>query len=260
MNLLASHRIYAFAIIIGAFSSPASAQNNIDLSKYCPTKEYQYRSTCYAYAFAYTALTINYCVKNNITKRQDVENNAFSSGFIASIHRLNTRFNPYCGKYGSYDVDTAIFTEHGCPKLKDFRYDCTNHIPKTVYELAEKTRLDHFEYFQSEEDESPQAVEKIKRILDQKIPVLIVVHMTDDFDNIDSTCDTKLPVLSRGEKSRTAHDICIIGYDDRPGSPTNGRFLVKNNYSTWGNKQAMAWVRYSDMMYMIAYAAYFTIK
>lgn len=251
---------FKFVVWCTTLTSPAFAQSHVDLSRYCPVSEYQFRATCYAYAFGYTALTINYCVKNNITKRRDVEANAFSSGFIASIHRMKSSFNPYCGRKGSYDVDTAIFRQYGCPQLKDFEYDCTNYIAEEVYDKAKKTKLEHFEYIQEEENTSPEAVEKIKRVLDRKIPVLIVVHITDGFDSIDSTCDVQLPVLSREERSSTAHDICIIGYDDREGSRTKGRFLVKNNYSEWGNKQGMAWIRYDDMMYLIFYAAYFTIK
>ncbi|MGE8377243.1 MAG: hypothetical protein ACN6PN_02805, partial [Sphingobacterium sp.] len=62
------------------------------------------------------------------------------------------------------------------------------------------------------------------------------------------------------KKSTTSHDICIIGYDDEPTSKFFGRFLIKNNYHHWGDTKNMAWVKYSDMMYMITDVLYFTIK
>ncbi|MGE8377242.1 MAG: hypothetical protein ACN6PN_02800, partial [Sphingobacterium sp.] len=165
----------------------------VDLETYCPTHKEQYRATCYAYAFAYTALTINYCVKNNITDRNLVEANAFSPGFIASRHRQQTNLNFFCGRKGSYDVDLRIFAQDGCPKLKDFPYDCTTNIPKEVFALAKQVELAKFEYLSVEHNSTEQNIQEIKFILSQKIPVLIVLNATDDFASIGKDCNEILP-------------------------------------------------------------------
>ncbi|MCJ0742715.1 C1 family peptidase [Pedobacter montanisoli] len=234
--------------------------SKIDLSVYCPNAKGQYRSTCYAYAFAYTALSINYCVKHNITERKEVEENAFSPGFIASRHRQNTNFNYWCGRQGNYDIDLDIFGKDGCPKLIDFPPDCTATIPDNIFALASQTRLDKYEYIQTQNDTSVQAIEKIKIVLAHQVPVLIVVNLTKDFSNkLKNDCNTTLPSLYHGKKASGYHDICVIGYDDDPNSKYFGRFLIKNNYKTWGDSRNMAWVLYNDMMYMISQALYFTI-
>lgn len=232
----------------------------IDLETYCPVQKEQYRATCYAYAFAYTALTINYCVKNNITERSLVEENAFSPGFIASRHRQKTNLNFFCGRNGSYDVDLKIFAQDGCPKLRDFPKDCTTDIPKEVFALAKQVELAKYEYLSLDQNSMEQNVQNIKIILSQKIPVLIVLNTTDDFNDIGKDCNEIPPILKNGKKNATSHDICIIGYDDEPSSKFFGRFLIKNNYHYWGDTKNMAWVRYPDMMYMITDVLYFTIK
>lgn len=232
----------------------------IDLSQYCPTEKVQYRATCYAYAFAYTALTINYCVKNNIVDKAMVEANAFSPGFIASRHRQQTNFNLFCGRNGTYDVGLKIFAQDGCPKLHQFPSDCTTNIPKEVLLSAKEVQLKQYEYLILENDALEKNVKNIKAVLSQKTPVLIVLNTTDSFADIGRECLNSTPILKNGKKSSTSHDICIIGYDDDLSSKFFGRFLIKNNYKYWGDERNMAWIRYEDMMYMITYALYFTIK
>lgn len=255
-------KIYLILFLLFSIISAKSQDqlNKVDLSSYCPYAKTQFKATCYAYAFAYTALSISYCVKNNITDRELVEANAFSPGFIASIHRKQSFFNPKCGMNGSYDVDIEIFQKYGCPKLKDFNEDCTTKIPNEVFTKSKEATLKEYKYIQDKQDTSKEAITNIKEILSKKMPVLIVLNMTDDFSKLVRDCNETLPVLKHEKKSKTAHDICIIGYDDQVGSKYFGRFLIKNNYEIWGDERNMAWVKYEDMMYMITSALYFTIN
>jgi len=242
-----------------SISWKAPLPQSVDLSAYCPTAKWQYDATCYAYAFGYTALTMNYCIKHEITVPAEVNKHAFSDGFIASMHRKNTSFNWNCGRNGNYDIDKNIFEKYGCPKLITFRKDCTTSIPDSVILRAKETKLKEFHYIQEKQTNDQHAIVAIKEVLAKKIPVLIVLHITDDFAGLGRTCNQLLPVLKDDNKSDTAHDIVIIGYDDAPASKYFGRFLVKNNFKNFGDERNMAWVKYENMMYMITHALYFTI-
>src|SRR6266700_387992 len=110
-----------------------NAQNNtttsVDLSSYCPYAKVQYKSTCYSYAVAYTALSTTYNITNNVIDPDSINRNYFSAGYVSSYHNSGLSLlkrSRHCGRNGTAAKALDILKDTGTVKENVFGCGCTN--------------------------------------------------------------------------------------------------------------------------------------
>lgn len=250
------------------FTIAQEAPKPIDLSMYCPDEKTQYESTCYAYATAYTAMSTEYNIINGITDKKVINENWFSAGVVASYN--NSRLpiwsqSPRCGKYGTSEKALNILKTVGTTFKNDYNCNCKlyskvrNGIGTSrIYKITDFVTLTVNNKY------SVESVDWIKAALNQKHPVVIAIYQNDRLRGIkNSSIDDTAPDqetlndLALDTDGSSNHVVCILGYDDRFKN-NNGYFLIKNNYTTWGNGKGYAWVPYTFILPLINEAYYIT--
>jgi len=236
--------------------------NYINLENYCPTQFWQYKSTCYAYAFAHTALTMEYCLDHKFKNPTDVNLHAFSPGYIASQTRIgkNHLFNYCCGFNGNLNNDVKIVETYGCPFYIYFGDRCSNKINQRLIDEAKKITIKTSTHIYvkdsiTNDTKIKTGINNIKKSLQDKHPVIIAINELGWF-----YYNKKEKIVDFSNKKEIGdHDVCIIGFDDRDNSSKIGCFYVKNNFSDWGNN-GFSWVKYEELMNIITDAMVITIK
>ncbi|RZJ72571.1 C1 family peptidase [Flavobacterium sp.] len=235
----------------------------IDLSTYCPKNKSQYKNTCYAYAVAYTAMTIEYNVANNVSEAVAVEKNSFSPGYVASYHNSSLPFlkrSPWCGKYGTADKALSLLQSEGSVFIRDYECNCesSGDIEKSLPSGTVKYRITDYQETNINFKLSQSAIDSIKSKLAENHPVIIAVNNHVRFSNVgkEEFPDLSTDELAKVEKSAknegSNHVVCIVGFDDAFQN-NNGFFLVKNNYADWG-ANGFAWIPYTYLLRIVEVA------
>lgn len=118
------------------------------------------------------------------------------------------------------------------------KYDCTTWPGRTATDDAATKRINEWFYI------SPDNVNTIKDRLSRRMPVIIVIHTDENFDNGGYRAqDNNGTVYHVWDTNNTAHTgshcICVIGYDD-----SRHAFLIQNSWGTgWGDSGKL-WIDY----------------
>jgi len=84
--------ILIWLLTLQAVKAQGPLPRNINFSSYAPTALDQFKGTCYAYASTYTALSVKYNIKVNAQSFRQINDNAFSAAFTASMIRRQKFF------------------------------------------------------------------------------------------------------------------------------------------------------------------------
>lgn len=226
---------------------------SVSLEAYCPKKNGQYLSTCFAYAPVYTALSIMHNVRAGADDESKANFKVLSDGFVASKVKqekgfFGRMFNK-CGRYATVDLALGVLLKTGTVLKSDFPDGCaTGEISKHI-ESAKTYRIKDTVLLGDEKIASVKHIEAIKSSLRDRSPVIIALFQEDFFHN-NTKYELNFPDNYAGHTQNANHVICIVGFDEER---MGGAFLVKNNYPNWG-KHGFAYVRYEDMMKLIRYS------
>ena len=240
---------------------PAAPVTNIDFSTYAPTRLDQFKGTCYAYASTFTALSVKYNILKKAQTLQEINNNAFSAAFTASMIRRQKGFFAKlftlwsCSVGGNIEKAATVIQNVGAIPNGNKSGCCFVPSKQDITDASQYQIKDFNEFLKPEDSRDQQSVENsFKGSLRQRIPIVCAIHQTNllrsnkKFDfAVPSTGDPE--TLNDAWKSSN-HAVCIVGFDD---NRNGGSFLLKNNYSTFGSN-GLAWITYKDFMLYLSYA------
>jgi len=265
-------KIVSIIFIFFQASSIVTAQDKkVDLSKFTPKNEFQFKTTCYAYAVGYTAMSTEYNITNNITDKTKIETDYFSPGVIASNHDSSLPWykrSRNCGRLGTADISLNILKTVGTTLASDYKCDCEGYgdvqsqIAKAkakLYKIKDYATLSVGNKF------SQSSVDWMKNALDQKHPVILGIYQNNQLREAegitsihDAQPDTQtLKKISKYPAGTSNHVVCILGYDENYLGK-GGYFLIKNNFSGWGDTNHLLWVPYTFILPLIEEAYYIT--
>lgn len=237
------------------------------LREYCPMGRGQYKSTCFAYAPVYTALSIMKNREVNRTDSADKAQSAYSDCYVASKMNKDNRFwtktFSCCGMNGTSLKALGFLKYNGTCKLRHFKVKCVKRT--TIIEKAEdnllkikdyQVYLDANKYISSGNgtDGNYTSKEWIVKQLDNNVPVIVAPHQLPSFLNLKKEIwqpTDKDKELVR-EKVNPNHVVCIIGYGVDENN--NVYFEIRNNYLNWG-KNGFAYVKAEDFLLFVENAA-----
>ena len=197
----------------------------MNLSDFCPDSKSQFESTCYSYAVVYTALSAEFNIKNNITDRNLVNTNHFSSGVVASKHNSNLPFykwSPKCGRYGTANKSLKILKDTGT--VFSSQYDCNckkySKIRRRISQSTTWYKISDYQKLEVNNKYSEDSVNWIISALKEKHPVIIGLYQNSFFKNIkseyiteESVDDETNRIVSSSVNGKSNHVVCIVGYD-----------------------------------------------
>ena len=228
------------------------------LKKYCPIPGDQGEyGTCTSWASAYGARTISWAVKNHLTDVHDITNQAFSPSFVYALVKDDDDYN--C-KFGASTIECLeTLKDVGAVFITDIPYQC-NPIVSPFIPRAKTYAIKDFQGITDASGvvtDQPVAItkedlEKIKRALSEKKPVIASVKSYDSFNDARGVKIWSGVSTGRSE----GHAICIVGYDDRfnNGDGTFGAVEVMNSWGpVWGDGGFMH-VKYQDFLRILNYA------
>lgn len=234
----------------------------INLSEYCPSSKSQYRATCYSYAVVYTALSIEFNIKNNVTDKDQVNLNHFSPGVVASNHNSSLpllKRSLYCGRNGTASKSLEILKNTGTIKSSDYDCDC-KVFKKIKRKISENTiwyKISGYKSLEINNKHSENNLNWILNTLQEKHPVIIGLYQNTFFKNIKSEFidneqidNNTQNILNNAQNGKSNHVVCIIGYDLNYKNG-KGYFLVKNNYINWGSNNGFSWIPFTFLIPLI---------
>lgn len=212
--------------LLVALANSSGAQDKISLKQYCPFAVGQYRATCFAYATTY------------------------SDGFVASkIKRdksLTGRMFNKCGKYATSEKALIVLRETGTVLKSDFSEGCKASGVKKYLNAAAQYRIKGYTIIGNNETNDTEHIRLIKSALKDSVPVILAIYQ-EGFFAANKQNTMSFPDGYEKHSTNANHVICLLGYDD---DVNEGSFLVKNNYTSWGNG-GFSYVRYEDMIKLV---------
>lgn len=229
-----------------------SAQTDrVSLKKYCPKHEEQEGAICFAYATAYTALSIEHNIKNGITNENSKDFRSFSYGFVASEVKKEKsfwgkRFNR-CGRNATAKMALEVLKNLGTVPFVNFQEKCACRKTNKFEDEAQKFRIQDYDTVGTVNLPDVIHIQNIKDKLLSKNPVITTIYQEGFFRNSNSSKTIVFPVEYVKKDINANHVVCLVGYDDNVES---GSFLVKNNYNSWG-EEGFSYVKYEDFIKLI---------
>jgi hypothetical protein len=228
----------------------AFSQDSVSLFKYCPKKLGQEGALCFAYAPVYTALSIEHNVLNNQTDENSPDFKVFSYGFVASKVKkdksiFGRAFNK-CGRNATVDLALGVLLKTGTVPFSVFSENCDCEKVDDLIQAAGQFKIRDTTIIGDENINIDTHIKNIKEALKQNKPVVIAIFQETFFYN-NKNYILQFPHNYKEHKTSANHVVCIIGYND---SINNGSFLIKNNYTNWG-QNGFAYVSYLEMIKVI---------
>jgi len=229
----------------------AQTTNNISLKTFCPTKQEQEGALCFAYATTYTALSIEYNIREDKTDENQKNFNAFSYGFVASKVKKNKpffgRLFNRCGRNATAKLALEVLQNSGTVPFQDFQEKCDCSKTDRVADSAKRYKISKFNTIGNITIADSLHIQKIKHELSNKKPVITTILQESFFYKSNGVKDVTFPGSYTNSEKFANHVVCIVGYDD---NHNGGSFIVKNNYKAWGIN-GFAYIKYEDFIKLI---------
>lgn len=218
---------------------------SFSIQKYAPIPKNQGSyGTCVGWATAYSARTILYNIKNDITDRNLAVKLAFSPSYVYNQISSDKKCQD-----GTFIHDALnIIQYQGVPKLSEFIYKCDKEITSFDKELASKNKIKNFKKLFEIYDINK--INPVRKSLSENKPV--VIGMTCCTSSFEKSYGKDVWDISITDNEPSfGHAMTIVGYDDKK---YGGAFLVMNSWGEeWGNK-GFIWIRYNDFKRFTKYA------
>lgn len=222
-----------------------SVGSKASLEKYAPTPQSQGNyGTCTAWAAGYCGRTILEAQRLELTSIAEINQNAFSIGFL---YRISSAAADCNGAFVSKTMEQL--RDVGVPKAADFKEDCPQGtLPRDLYTKAANYKIKGFATLWNTNNPATlkQSVQLVKKSISEGNPVVIAMIVPTSFCQMQTdiwTPDVNDRPSGNQGHAHGRHAMCIIGYDD---DKHGGAFLVQNSWGTyWGNKGRI-WIKYKD--------------
>ncbi len=226
----------------GDYNVPQS----FSIENYAPTPGHQGNyGTCVGWATAYSARTILFAMKQNLSK-DAINKHIFSPSFV--YNQVKKPEDEDCQSGTSISKALEFIKEKGVAKLEDIPYNCSVQIPDTKKKLAlQYCTRDYVRLFDvnSSVDEKTMVV---KKAIAEKHPVVVGFNIPKSFY---SAGEIWQPAEDERGKIHQGHAMTVVGYDD---NKAGGAFRLMNSWGlTWGDK-GFVWIKYDDFGEFCLYA------
>ncbi len=221
------------------------------LKMYCPNPGNQGQSmgSCVGWAAGYAALSISTAIKNNITDKTQITQQARSALYIYNQIKIN-------GCPNGADMHRAlefVKTNGDCLK-KDFDpNDCEMDPSESVRQMALEFKIkDYYTLFSVDATPEQKIIATINSIISKK-PVLVGLVVTSSiFRGVGSKGEWN---PDPGESVEGGHALCVIGYDNM-----SERFEIINSWGTdWGNNGFFT-ISYKNFARLCKYGYQFNLQ
>jgi len=231
----------------------------VSLQKYTPAPGNQGQTgTCTAWSSTYCAATMTWAMRNGITNRRKITQNAFLPCYTyVNILRQSTQ---NCAA-GTDIADACNWLKNtGAVKLTEYPQNpaCinTSDVPSTWKQKASENRIVGFtKLFYEWAGGMSYKVEKTKKALAEGKPVLIAYNCAFSFSNSQGLRSDGLWWPASNEKPTLnygGHAMVVVGYDDNKFN--GGAFLIQNSWGgDWGMK-GYFWITYYHYAWWVYYA------
>lgn len=194
----------------------------VDLRRYLPEPGKQKSNSCMAWALAYASFTCQIAQERNVTHPSAPED-VFSPDFIYSY--LSEKGN------GIYPSEAIEYVEDtGCASLATMPLGSASPTAASRREAQAYRAIEH---------EVLTSLDDIKSSLDESIPVILVIHLDDEFKDYSPDA---APYRWSHKASQGPHAICAVGYDD-----CKNELLIMNSVGTDWKDGGFCWVSYSEL-------------
>lgn len=231
----------------------------VSLQKWTPVPGNQGQTgTCTAWSSTYCIATMAWAMRNGITSRKKITENAFLPAYTyVNILRQNTQ---NCAA-GTDIADACAWLKNtGSVKLTEYPQNpaCinTSDVPTAWKQKASQNRILGFtKLFYEWAGGYSYKVEKVKKSLAEGKPVLIAYNCAHSFSNGNGIrsdglwwpADNEQPTLNYG-----GHAMAVVAYDDNKFN--GGAFLVQNSWGTDWGLNGYFWITYYHFAWWMYYA------
>lgn len=231
----------------------------VSLQKWTPVPGNQGQTgTCTAWSSTYCIATMSWAMRNGITNRKKITENAYLPAYTyVNILRQSTQ---NCAA-GTDIADACAWLKNtGSVKLSEYPQNpaCinTSDVPTAWKQKAAQNRILGFTklYYQWAGGYSYK-VEKVKKSLAEGKPVLIAFNCAFSFSNGTGIRSDGLWVPASNEQATLnygGHAMAVVAYDDTKFN--GGAFLVQNSWGTDWGLNGYFWITYYHFAWWVYYA------
>ena len=210
-----------------------------------PKTQGQY-GTCVGWSSAYAAFTTVHAMKNNITDRSIITDNAFSPGYLYSQIKNSADNNCSVGAYISDALE--VMKTKGVPFYKDMTVrNCPSYISQDIFTKASKHRVKDYAKIFGLYDNGSFKISAVKKSLSQNNPVIIGMSVPNSFYKAKGAWTP----TENSNLSYSGHAMCVIGYDD---NMYGGSFEIMNSWGNWWGNDGYIYVKYDTFEQFVKYA------
>jgi hypothetical protein len=219
----------------------------VDLKPYCPSIREQGKiSSCVGWSVGYAAMTIEKAVANKwANDQQTIDENAYSAMFVYNQIKLGD-----CYFGAELNQALGFLKEKGNVFHRDFAVDhnCDSLPMRKLVDKARLNRVKDFSVLFQPDDKADVKIERVKRTLARKKPVVVGMMLLENFLSLKSTDPVWYPTIGKTDIFG-GHAMVVIGFDD-------GRkaFEIMNSWGKGWANEGFVWIRYDDFAQYCKYA------
>lgn len=201
---------------------------SIDLSAYCPEVKHQGEAySCVGWAVGYGALTIQHAIKQGLTDKRQITEQAYSAMFI-----YNQIKKGHCKQGAQLSDALAFVRKQGDCRARDFDLtleDCESKPSDLLLQMARKDTILDFVTLFGQADPAHTKIQQVKAALAARRPVVIGMSILTNFFQLR---DARYWWPHLGNTTPAGgHAMVVVGYDDQAGA-----FLLLNSWGKdWGD-------------------------
>ena len=212
----------------------------VSLRKYAPIPGDQgLDGTCTAWAAAYGGLSICRAIKEGITDRSLITEQANSVYYVFNQTRLSTD----CELGARLPDALRLMKQQGvclATTFKDEEQNCQKQPSEQEDQEANKYKIKDFAAAFAIEDSDAYKIDKTRKLLVAKNPVVVGMNLSSSFWLMEPGEVVWTPSPEE-EAGKFGHALLVVGYDEIRKS-----FEIMNSWGpAWGD-QGFFWVKYED--------------
>ncbi len=211
----------------------------VSLRKYCPKPGNQGKiGSCVGWSTCYGALTTQYAIRNNITDKKKITQQAFSALFLYNLVKQN---DPDCDGGTRIPIAMSMLQQTGSCFDKEFiRNKCSVLPHDTLKAKAKQYAIEDYMSLFATFDDAKMKIQKTKQSLAENKPVVVGLSLLDNFNYISKSDPVWHTDKGYGWPSG-GHAVCVVGYDEG-----KEEFEILNSWGEeWGDS-GYFYVKYSD--------------
>jgi tetratricopeptide (TPR) repeat protein len=212
--------------------------SSVSLKKYCPKPLKQQESKSVGWAIAYAALSTQNNIMMDETNYMHKWARAFDPNFLYSF--IKQKEGNWCQNETSLTGALNVIEQYGCkPRVWSPWLTCNENKPfnELTLSVASQYKIEGWKALREDE-----IVNETKKALNNKLPVIIGIPLTESFINGSSIINGGWIPLTN-EKIVGGQAMCVIGYDNKKNG---GSFELMNSYGESFGDKGFIWITYKD--------------